>query len=224
MLPLVSGVNFWFFSVNPALISPILPHPREKTLPCRTPFLTWNHSDSVPATLFPVQFYQQVHQVHRTSHVHVHNYVMTTTDCFFQSRNSGLGICNNGISPRREQAYNCSQYRPRPTASILPDLGLYIYPPLGQTPQNSPVCVVSASAVWIGFSTTHDCRQQKKMWSMNTLIPSNCPCSSHCHARHDRQDSLVESLGRCELGIRRTMKLMISEKDRPYMYLPCVLM
>jgi len=147
MLPLVSGVNFWFFSVNPALISPILPHPREKTLPCRTPFLTRNHSDSVPATLFPVQFYQQVHQVHRTSHVHVHNYVMTTTDWFFQSRNSGLGICNTGISPRWEQAYNCSQYRPRPTASILPDLG----PPLGQTPQKqSCLCRVCLSSVnWI---------------------------------------------------------------------------
>jgi len=35
------------------------------------------------------------------------------------------------------------------------------YTPPGQTRQNSPVCVVSASAVWIGFSTTQDCRRQK---------------------------------------------------------------
>jgi len=41
----------------------------------------------------------------------------------------------------------------------------------GQTRQNSPVCVVSASAVWIGFSTTQDCSRQKK-WSLNTLITS----------------------------------------------------
>ena len=48
----------------------------ERTQPCWTPFLTLNHYDSVPATLtlsselFPVQFGQQVSQVHRISHVH----------------------------------------------------------------------------------------------------------------------------------------------------------
>ena len=42
------------------------------------------------------------------------------------------------------------------------------FTPPGQTRQNSPVCVVSASAVWIGFSTTQDDRRQK-IWSLNTF-------------------------------------------------------
>jgi len=47
--------------------------------PCRTPFLTINHSDNVPDTLqtsrqlFSVQFGQQVNQVQRISHVHHSN-------------------------------------------------------------------------------------------------------------------------------------------------------
>ena len=36
-----------------------------------------------------------------------------------------------------------------------------ILPPCPQTRQNSPVCVVSTSAVWIGFSTTQGCRRLK---------------------------------------------------------------
>ena len=38
------------------------------------------------------------------------------------------------------------------------------------TRQNCPVSVVSASAMWTGFSTTQDCHRQI-MWSLNTLIP-----------------------------------------------------
>jgi len=62
----------------------------------------------------------------------------------------------------------------------------------GQTRQNSPVCVVSASAVWIGFSTTQDCSRQKK-WSLNTLITS---ALHSARQTRPRQDCFVVSGGR----------------------------
>jgi len=61
-----------------------------------------------------------------------------------------------------------------------------------QTRQNCLVCVVSASAVWIGFPATQE-SQTETCQTVSRLI-------SHCLTRH-RQDRLVVSGGRCELGI-----------------------
>ena len=57
---------------------------------------------------------------------------------------------------------------------------------------------MSASAVWIVFPTTQDCRRQK-IWSLNTLI-AIVQFTSPRQTRQ-RQDCLVVSGGRCELGI-----------------------
>jgi len=59
-----------------------------------------------------------------------------------------------------------------------------------QTRQNSPVCVLSASAVWTGFPTTQDCRRQE-VWSQNTLI-AIVQFTAPRQARY-RQDCLVVS-------------------------------
>ena len=68
------------------------------------------------------------------------------------------------------------------------------------------------SAVWTGFST-RDCRRQK-MWSLSTLtaIVQFTPPRQTWH----RQDCLVASGRRCELGI--TVIISICRKERKYEY------
>ena len=58
------------------------------------------------------------------------------------------------------------------------------------------ICVASASAMWIGFPTTQNCRRQKT-WSLNTF-------SSHRHTRHDIHRTVLSCLvRRWELSARQ---------------------
>jgi len=68
-----------------------------------------------------------------------------------------------------------------------------------QIRQNYLVSVASASAVWIGFPTTQDCRRQKIWSKLNTF--SAIVQFTPAHQTRHREDRLVLSGGRCELGI-----------------------
>ena len=105
--------------------------------------------------------------------------------CFFDSRCTG----------RWENTSHAEWERPIVTdvaSSVSLFVCLYVcyaqITPPGQTRQNSPVCAVCASAVWIGYSTTQDCRRQK-IWIVNTLIA----IVQFTPPRQTRQDYFVVS-------------------------------
>ena len=66
--------------------------------------------------------------------------------------------------------------------------------------QNCLVCVASASAVWIGFPTTQDCRRQK-IWEVWTR--SEQSSNSHRHTRHDTDRTVLSCLAG---GVNRQRK------------------
>ena len=118
-----------------------------------------------------------------------------------------LYVCSHDVSITRPHLYAWHKMRPIVTDvpwSVSVCLCLCvkaIFTPPRQTRENGLVCVASASAVWIGFPTTQDCRRQK-IWSLNTF--RGFVQFTPAHQTRHRQDCLVASGGRCEFGIAPT--------------------